>query len=151
MVVSTLAWNRKVEKFVILFTEDIINLFCSCITIYSSGDMAMLDLSCSPVVVTPLQITCMKSRYSFSAKLDTRVIFFQSIAPPTKHSRAWFIQYPLERRGIRYSGTTKKRLIYCLLFTDERWYTCWIKRPWWRWIRSFVSGTLMLMYIKMYL
>ena len=34
--------------------------------------------------------------YFYSAKLDTRVIFFQPIAPPTKRSRAWFVTLHLK-------------------------------------------------------
>ena len=41
-----------------------------------------------PCSCYPLQITCMNCRYCFSAKIDTTVIFFQSIAPPTKRSLA---------------------------------------------------------------
>ena len=37
----------------------------------------------------PLHITCMKCRYCYSAKIYGRVIIFQSIAPPTKYSRAY--------------------------------------------------------------
>ena len=64
------------------------HLFCFWNNINLFGDMAMLSLSMLSCMcyMYPL-ITCMKCRYSYSAK-----IFFQSIAPPTKHGRAWFIQ-----------------------------------------------------------
>ena len=44
------------------------------------------------VVVKSLQITCMKCRYCYSAKLNTSVNIFQSITQTTKRSRACFIQ-----------------------------------------------------------
>ena len=81
-VASMLAWNRKVSDMI----HGRYNLFCSRNAINLLGDVAMLDLvmqscSCFP---PSNHLHEKQDWYCYSAKLDTRVIFSQSIVPPTK-------------------------------------------------------------------
>ena len=62
MVVSMLAWNRK--GYDLIHERFLLSCFCNIINL-------LRDMGYS------LQITCMKCRFCYSAKLDTRVIFFQ--------------------------------------------------------------------------
>ena len=79
--------SHVIGKFVIWFTVDIIcfafETYHWYLWGYGYGTFVRFTL---------LQITCMKCRYCYSGKIDTRVIFSQSIDPPTKHICAWFIQ-----------------------------------------------------------
>ena len=75
-----------IQKFVIWFTVDIICFALKAQLIYL-GILLCKICKYSPVVVTPFQITCIKCWYSYSAKLNTRVILYQFIAPPTQRSR----------------------------------------------------------------
>ena len=74
-----------IEKVVIWFTEDIIFLAFATSLIYQ-GIWLCKICKCSPVKSPAWNagIVILQIRY-------TRVIFFQSIAPPTKRSRAWII------------------------------------------------------------
>ena len=106
-----------IEKVVIWFTEDIIRLAFATSLIYLGIWLCKI-----PVVVTPIQITRMNYRYCYYAKLDTRVIFFQSIAPPTKRSRAWFIQ--IDQWLLHLKMAT--RLVFAGRWTEKRHHSTFV-------------------------
>ena len=77
------ARNRKVSDMI----HGRYYLFCSRNAINLLGDVAMLDLLMQSCSCFPPS-NHLHEVIFYSAKLDTRVIFFQPIAPPTKRSRA---------------------------------------------------------------